>query len=354
LILEPIKQMAIELVDEAVAAGAGQPEACAVMGITCRTLRRWRGAATLVDRRKGAAKHCPHALSEAEKDAIVELCNKPEFQSLPPSQIVPRVADQGQYLASESTMYRVLRQRDQINRRGRARAPRTVARPRPVSAGTCNQVWSWDITYLPSSIKGQFYRLYMILDIYSRKIVGWEVHHDELAVHAAELVKRTCARERVMRNQLVLHADNGGPMKGATMLAMLQSLGVAASFSRPSVSDDNAFSEALFRTLKYTPHYPTKPFDDIAAARDWVQRFVGWYNTEHRHSGIRFVTPAQRHAGQDAHLLERRHEIYQAAKERQPARWRGRSTRNWTPAAEVHLNPERPAEPASMNLPLAA
>jgi len=216
LILEPIKQMAIELVDEAVAAGAGQSEACEVLGITCRTLCRWRGA----------ARHCPQALSEAEKDAIVEICNQPENQSLPPSQIVPRLVDRGIYIASESTVYRVLRKRSQINRRGRAHAPRRVSRPRPLSASTCNRVWSWDITYLPSSIKGQFFRLYMVLDIYSRKIVGWEVHHDELASHAAQLVRRTCACECVMPDQLVLHADNGGPMKGATMLAMLQSLGL--------------------------------------------------------------------------------------------------------------------------------
>ena len=346
--------MAIELVDEAGAAGAGQPEACEVLGITCRTLRRWRGAATLRDRRKGAARHCPQALSEAEKDAIVEICNQPENQSLPPSQIVPRLADKCIYIASESTVYRVLRQRSQINRRGRAHAPRRVSRPRPVSASTRNRVWSWDITYLPSSIKGQFFRLYMVLDIYSRKIVGWEVHHDELASHAAQLVRRTCARECVMPDQLVLHADNGGPMKGATMLAMLQSLGVAASFSRPSVSDDNPYSEALFRTLKYTPAYPAKPFQDIAAARTWVQRFVGWYNTEHRHSGIRFVTPEQRHAGRDAAVLGRRHEVYQRAKALTAERWRGRSTRNWSVVGEVWLNPEKAEEPAVSNLPLAA
>ena len=149
MILEPIKQMAIELVDEAVAAGAGQPEACEVLGITCRTLRRWRGAATLLDRPKGAARHCPQALSEAEKDAIVEICNQPENQSLPPSQIVPRLADKGIYIASESTVYRVLRQRSQINRRGRAHAPRRVSRPRPVSAATRNRVWSRDILLPP-------------------------------------------------------------------------------------------------------------------------------------------------------------------------------------------------------------
>ncbi|MGE6333408.1 DDE-type integrase/transposase/recombinase, partial [Stenotrophomonas sp. NPDC077659] len=201
--------MAIDLVDQAVAAGAAQSNACEVLGITCRTLRRWRSAASLRDRRKGAARRCPQALSEQQKDVIVEVCNQLQFQSLPPSQIVPRLADQGQYLASESTLYRVLRQRGQINRRGRARASRTISRPRAVSASASNQVWSWDITYLPTAIKGQFFRLYMVMDIYSRRIVGWEVHQDELASHAAVLIQKTCARECVLPGQLVLHADNG-------------------------------------------------------------------------------------------------------------------------------------------------
>ena len=292
-----MKQMAISLIDEAVQAGARQHKACAVLGITCRTLRRWRVADDLADQRKGAAKHCPHALSDADKAAILEVCNRPEHQSLPPSQIVPRVADQGVYVASESSMYRVLRAARQVNRRGRAAPPRRVAKPKAHAATAPNRVWSWDITYLPSAIKGQFHRLYMALDIFSRKIVGWEVHDDELAEHAADLITRACGREQVARRTLVLHADNGSPMKGATMLATLQMLGVVPSFSRPSVSDDNPYSETLFRTLKYTPAYPAEPFADITAARSWVARFVDWYNNEHHHSGIRFETPAKRHAG---------------------------------------------------------
>lgn len=174
-----------------------QPSACDVLGITCRTLRRWRAAATLA---------CPQAQSEAEKDALVEVCNQPEYQSLPPSQIVPRLADRGIYIASESTVYRGLRQRSQANRRGRGHAPPKAPRPRPISTSTRNRMRSWDITYRPSSIKGQFFRLYMVLDIYSRKIVGREVHHDELASHAAQLIRKACARERVMPDELVLHA----------------------------------------------------------------------------------------------------------------------------------------------------
>ena len=349
-----MKQMAIELIDEACAAGARQHMACAVLGITCRTLRRWRCADSLHDKRKGAPRTCPHALTEMEKEAIVATCNLPQYQSLPPSQIVPRLADEGIWLASESSYYRVLAEHGQCHRRGRARPPRTVAKPRALVATTANQVWSWDITYLPTAVRGQFYRLYMVLDIYSRKIVGWEVHREELATHAATLIDTTCRRERIAKAQLVLHADNGGPMKGATMLATLQKLGVVPSFSRPSVSDDNPYSEALFRTLKYTPGWPNRPFRGLDEARQWVQTFVSWYNTEHRHSGIRFVTPQQRHQGADTAILSARCTVYEDAKAKHPNRWRGRPVRNWTPVGTVLLNPDREPPVAAQPQHLAA
>lgn len=339
-----MKQMAITLIDEAEAAGARVHKACAVVGISVRTHRRWKAAGHLHDARAGAAKTCPHALSDEERQAIVAVCNTPEHHNLPPSQIIPRLADRGIYLASESSFYRVLRQHGQQQHRGRAKGPRQRARPQAFVAQGHNQVWSWDITYLPSSIKGQFWRLYMIVDIYSRAIVGWEVHAEELASHAATLVERACLRQQVRRQQLVLHADNGSPMKGATMLATLQRLGVMPSFSRPSVSDDNPYSEALFRTLKYSPAYPDKPFADLEQARLWVQRFVHWYNEEHRHSAIRFVTPGQRHTGLDAAILQKRHDTYTQARKQRPQRWNGRATRNWEPVAEVWLNPCRERE----------
>ena len=349
-----MKQRAIQRIDVAVAAGAGCRHACAVMGISGRTLRRWRHAASLTDRRKGAPKDCPHALSETEKQAIVETCNQPAYQNLPPSQIVPRLADRGIYLASESSFYRVLRAHSQDLHRGRAKPPRKVAKPQAWQATGPDQVWTWDITYLPTVIRGQFHRLYMIMDVYSRLIVGWEVHDEELASHAGELMEKACLRHRVGKDQLVLHSDNGGPMKGATMLATLQKLGVVPSFSRPSVSNDNPYSEALFHTVKYTPDYPAGPFLDIQAARQWTARFVTWYNTEHRHSAIRFVTPLQRHRGEDAALLASRKCVYEAAKAEHPDRWRGRATRNWMPVGSVWLNPDHPSAPASESLPLAA
>lgn len=167
-----------------------------------------------------------------------------------------------------------------MHRRGRAQPPRKVAKPKAYRATRPNQTWSWDITFLAASVAvvGRFYRLYMMMDIYSRKIVAWEVHERETAKHASALIRKACLAEGVREKELVLHADNGSPMKGATMLATLQNLGVIPSFSRPSVSDDNPYSESLFRTLKYTPAYPSKPFTSLGAAREWVHTFVHWYN----------------------------------------------------------------------------
>jgi len=182
------------------------------------------------------------------------------------------------------------------------------------------------------------------LDLYSRKIVGWEVHDSDDSVHAAHLVHRTALTEGVAvlkrDDRPVLHGDNGATLKATTVLAMLHWLGVKPSYSRPRVSDDNAYAESLFRTAKYRPEFPAKGFVDLAAARDWATNFVRWYNVDHRHSGIRYVSPAQRHAGDDHAILAARHELYVQARALNPARW-SRDTRNWTPIGAVTLNPER-------------
>ena len=325
------------------AAGARKTVACDELGISLRTLQRWTKEDVMrADARTTTQRPTPHnALSLAERDAILAVCNSPEHAHLPPSQIVPRLADQGEYIASESSFYRVLRDRKQIHRRGRARPPGRSRRPASFEAKRPCQVWSWDITWLPGPVLGMFFYLYLIVDIYSRKIVGWEVHERESASFAAGLLERAVWAEGCLINPLILHADNGSPMKGATMKVTMERLGVTASFSRPRVSNDNPFSEALFRTCKYVPNWPTKGFASIGAARDWVADFARWYNTEHHHSAIRFVTPEARHRGEDANLLASRHALYQAAREKHPERWSGQ-TRNWQPIRSVWLNPERP------------
>ena len=248
------------------------------------------------------------------------------------------MADKGEYIASESTFYRVLRKEGQIKHRGRASAPKNVQKPRGCRATGPNQVWSWDITYLSTTIKGVFCYLYLIMDIYSRKIVGWEIHENESSAHAATLFHKAHLKESIAEEEIILHSDNGSPMKGATMLGMLRKLGVVPSFSRPSVSNDNPFSESLFRTMKYRPEYPAKPFDTMAEAREWALQFARWYNHEHKHSALKFVTPNERHTGVDKSIMANRKKIYEAAKAKHPERW-SRDTRNWNLQIEVWLNP---------------
>ena len=340
------RRLGLGLIGEAVDTGASYRKACGVLDIDERTMRRWRWQLRAGDgvedrRRKSAGARAPtNKLTEEEKTRIIEICNRGEYQSSAPSQIVPRLADEGVYIASESSFYRVLHKANQLHRRGRAKAPKTVIKPKGYKAEAPNQIWSWDITYLASAARGSFYYLYLVEDIYSRKIVGWEVHERESAEHASDLIRKGCLAEGIGREGLILHSDNGSPMRGATMLATLQKLGVIPSFSRPSVSDDNPYSESLFRTLKYCPAYPGKPFESIEQARQWIHQFVQWYNLEHRHSAIRYVTPGQRHGGEDTALLEKRQRLYEVAKARNPHRWSG-ETRNWKPVNEVWLNPPK-------------
>jgi transposase InsO family protein len=328
----------LALLDEAVEAGARLVRSCPMLGLTVRTIARWRAQGGGTDGRAEAGVSPAHKLTPEERARVVHYATSAEYRDLSPRQIVPLLADQGVYLASESSFYRVLREEDLMAHREPAR-PRAHHRPKEHIASAPNQVWSWDITYLRSPVRGLFFYLYLVLDVFSRKVLAAEVHAEESAEIAGRLVEWTCERESVARDSLVLHADNGGPMKGSTMLATLQRLGVVASFSRPSVSDDNPFAEAIFRTLKYRPGYPKKPFATIAEAQAWVDGFVRWYNTEHLHSGIRFVTPVARHERRDTGILAARHQVYTRAKRRTPRRWTG-STRNWNPAGPVRLNPE--------------
>jgi len=260
------------------------------------------------------------------------VANEPRFADLPPARIVPMLADEVRYIASESTFSRLLRAQGQTARRGRARPPRPTRPPTTHIATAPGQVWCWDMTYLPAGIVGRWFHLYLILDLYSPKIVGWEVHDRDGSAHAAQLVRRTALAEGIaaLPAKPLLHGDNGATLKATTVLAMLNWLGVKPSYSRPRVSDDNAFVESLFRTAKYRPEFPSRGFADLAAARCWAANFVGWYNVEHRHSGIRYVSPAQRHAGQDGQILAARSDVYEQARQRHPARW-SRSTRDWSP-----------------------
>ena len=341
MISTPHRQTAVALINEAITAGARRAIACAALEISDRTLRRWTKDGQIhADQRPLVPRPEPaNKLSASERAAVLDLCNSTEFASLPPSQIVPKLADQGRYLASESSFYRILRANGQQHHRGRAKPPVRRKPPASYKASAPCEVWTWDITWMPGPVAGMFFYLYLIVDIFSRKIVGWEVHERESAELAAMLIRKAVLAERCTLRPLVLHADNGSPMKGATMKTTMEKLGIIASYSRPRVSNDNPFSEALFRTCKYRPDWPHKGFATKEDAQAWVKSFATWYNGEHLHSAIRFVTPAARHTGHDRATLANRASLYANARLQNPERWTGK-TRNWQPAGPVWLNPE--------------
>jgi transposase InsO family protein len=288
------------------------------------------------DMRMGPKTKPVNSLTETERAKVLAIANSREYRDLSPKQIVPILAELGHYVASESSFDRILKRHGQKAHRGPKRQ-KSAAKPREKLATRPNQVWSWDITLLRSPVVGQFFYLYMAVDIWSRKIVAFEVHERECSELSSAMMLK--AMTQVPSSSLTLHQDNGGPMKG-TLKACMENLGVAMSYSRPHVSDDNPYSESLFGTMKTRPRYPRRPFASLAAAQAWVDAFVYWYNEEHRHSSISFVTPAQRHRGESEEILAKRRCVYQAAKQRNPERWSG-SIRKWEAAEEVFLNPDK-------------
>ena len=330
------------LIEEAQASGARKSKACELVGVSLRTVERWEKEDGLVDKRAAAKRFPRNKLRAEERQKVLEIANNKKYQNMPPCKIVPQLADEGCYIASESTFYRILREENQLTHRLPSR-PAKHAKPKAYSASAANQVWTWDISYLPSQARGLYFYLYLIVDIFSRKIVGWSVHDRERSEIAASFITQAYSDENILPGQVVLHSDNGGPMKGITLLATLENLGVLPSFSRPSVSDDNPYSEALFRTVKYHPSFPRiRLFADITEARIWCEKFVTWYNNEHLHSGLHFLTPHQRHTGEGILILEKRHALYEGAKKEHPERWSGH-TRHWALPPTVNLNPDKKA-----------
>lgn len=320
-------------VAESLKGGARKSKACAAINLQLRTLQRWEKQ-PIGDKRSLIVKEPANKLTSAERNEILRVCCSEKFKDMTPNEIVPKMAETGYFIASEASFYRILKAEGMV-RKSNSRNTSQRKKPMALSASGPCQVWSWDITYLRSPVKGLHYYLYLIQDIWSRAIMSWAVHETESADHAAELMNKISSAVDI--NNVKLHSDNGGPMKGATMLATLQRLGVTPSFSRPGVSNDNPFSESLFKTLKYRAGYPAN-FVSIEHAREWVSGFVDWYNNVHMHSGIKFVTPMQRHCGDDVAILERRKLTYQKARAKNPLRWGG-NIRNWTRQEEVVLNP---------------
>jgi putative transposase len=260
----------------------------------------------------------PRALGEEERSTVLNILNSERFQDQAPREVYATLLDEGVYLCSWSTMYRILAHENQVQERRNQLCHPTYVKPE-LLASAPNQVWSWDITKLCGPATWTYYYLYVIVDIFSRYVVGWLIAEHESAELAQELISQTCAKHHIAPDQLTLHADNGGPMIAKTLGQLLCDLEVAKSHSRPHVPNDNPYSEAQFKTLKYRPDYPDR-FQGQEQARSWARTFFHWYNHEHHHTGINLLTPAVVHYGQASEILAQRQavllEAYQAHPER--------------------------------------
>lgn len=276
------------------------------------------------------------ALSPTEEQAIRELLSSERFIDQAPRTVYATLLDEGQYVCSWRTMYRILK-RDTASRERRAQRRRPQYAAPELLATAPRQVWSWDITKLRGPTPGVWYNLYVVLDIFSRKIVGWLLDRREEAALAEALIAESCHREGIQANQLTLHADRGAPMTSKTLAELLVDLGVAQSHSRPSISDDNPYSEAQFKTMKYGPSYPER-FANLEAARAWMRWFVDWYNQEHKHSGIALLSPDVVHSGQAPAVIAARQTTLDAAYERHPERFAHGRPQVPQLASEVGIN----------------
>ena len=307
----------MQYIQEAVEDGARVKKACETVCISYRSFIRWR-AGKLTDNRKGAAKHVPRRLTEQERERFFAVANERRFRDMSAAQIVPTLLQEGIYIGSESTLQRILRDRKANIRRSESRMPRSRKRPPGLVATGPNQVWSWDITWLKTEVKGIFLYAYVIIDVFSRKIVGWTIQDSEDPEYARDLFNRAILSEGCVPR--FVHADNGGPMRGVTLQVFLQNLHVRLSYNRARVSNDNAYSESWFGTMKGHVSYP-KFFTTRTVAMQWFAQFVHRYNTIHMHSAIGYVTPQQRHSGRHKAILLRRHRTLCKAAQEHPERF---------------------------------
>ena len=284
------------------------------------------------------------ALSAAERDQVRATLNSERFADRAPRQVYAALLDEGQYLCHWRTMYRVLAAHDEVRERRNLLTHPPYHKPELLATAP-NQVWSWDITKLRGPVKWTYFYLYVLLDIYSRYVVGWMIAERESARLAQDLIETSCLRQGIVREQLTLHADNGGPMRAKSLALLLADLGVTPSHSRPYTSDDNPFSEAQFKTLKYRPDYPDR-FGSIQDARAWARPFFHWYNEEHYHTGLNLLTPASVHSGQAALIQQQRQRVMRAAYAAHPERFSQGAPVVAAPPSAVWINP-----PSDRNLP---
>jgi putative transposase len=316
----------------ALRAEVGLQAACAALGASRATVyRRLRPRAVQAPQRPS------RTLSEAERAAVVEVLHSERFRDQAPAEVYGALLDEGAYLCSVRTMYRILDTAQETGERRAVRRHASAPRPELVARGP-NQVWTWDITVLKGPVKGERYALYVVIDLYSRYVVGWTLARTESAALAERLLAETLDKHEIAPDSLTLHADRGAPMRSKTVAQLLGDLGVTASFSRPRVSNDNAFSESQFKTLKYNFAFPGR-FGSFEDALRFLRAFFSWYNQEHHHSSLGLLTPHQVHSGQTEAVLGARQKILEAAYAAHPERFVHGLPRPQKPAAEVWINP---------------
>lgn len=302
-------------VAEALAAQVGVSRACDALNVPRSRVYRSRHPSLMP-----LARPTPtHALSETERSAVREMLNSERFMDQAPRQVYAELLDEGRYLCSVSTMYRVLRAHEEVQERRQVRRHPVYRKPELLATAP-NQVWSWDISLMRGPVKWTHFALYTVLDIFSRYVVGWMIATAQTSDLARQLVSESARRQGILPGQLTLHSDNGTPMKGKPLVALLEELGIDRSHSRPHTSDDNPFSEAQFKTMKYRPNYPDR-FPDIETARTWARHFFDWYNHQHYHSGLNLLTPASVHSGHAETIQQQRQAVMTAAYATHPSRF---------------------------------
>lgn len=306
---------------------------------TCSPLEPVPPTLALADKTAPAS---PRALSETEKERLRQLLHSERFVDSSPYQVYGTLLDEGVYHCSISTMYRLLRHDGELRERRRQRAHPAYAKPELLATAP-NQLWTWDITKLHGPLKGHSFALYVLLDVFSRYVVGWLVAEREAAYLAEDLMAESCLKQDIQPDQLTIHADRGGPMTAKSLALLLTDLGVAQSHSRPYTANDNPFSEAQFKTVKYRPDYPDR-FGSLVDARAWAQAFFHWYNQQHRHTGLGLLTPSIVHHGQAEKHQQQRQQVLQTAYAQHPERFiQGQPVPPALPTA-VWINPPKPVD----------
>jgi len=314
----------------------GVSAACGALGMPRSTWYRQRHAAGGSTEDYRAPRPVPRALSPDERSEVYQVLNSEGFQDMAPREVYASLLDEETYLCSWRTMYRILAEHDEVReRRNQLRHPH-YAKPQLLAAGP-NQVWSWDITKLLGPMTWTYYYLYVMLDIFSRYVVGWLIAEREAASLAQVLIAESCAKQDICSQQLIIHADRGSAMTAKAVAQLMADLGVTKSHSRPRVSNDNPYSEAQFKTMKYRPDYPGR-FASPDDARDWARPFFNWYNHEHYHTALGLLTPADVHDGRAPAIIARRQGVLWAAYEQHPERFVKGPPRAAEPPQAVWIN----------------